>query len=139
MNIYEIKKNITKENENIKKNNYIYVLKGIIISVLISIVSLLIYSIILANFNIQEDTIFPVITIITSVSILIGSFISSVKIKNKGIINGGIVGGSYIVVMYILSSLLSGNFSINIYSFIMIMVSILAGMFGGIIGVNLKK
>lgn len=139
MNISEIKKNITKENESNKKNNYIYVLKGIIISVVISIVCLLIYSLILAKSNIQENTIIPVVTIITSLSILIGSFISSINIKNKGIINGGIVGGTYIIVIYIFSSILSSNFSLNFYSFIMIAVAILAGMFGGILGVNIKK
>ena len=139
MNISKIKKNITKENEISKKSNYFYVFKGIIISVLISIISLLIYSLILANSNIQENTIFPVVAIITSLSILIGSLISSTKIKNKGIINGGIVGGTYIIIIYILSSILSNNFSLNLYSLIMIAIAILAGMFGGVLGVNIKK
>lgn len=139
MNISEIKNNITKENKSNKKSNYIYVLKGIIISVIISIISLLIYSLILANSNLQENTIFPVVITITSLSILIGSFISSINIKNKGIINGGIVGGTYVIVMYILSSILSSNFSLNIFSFLMIAIAILAGMFGGILGVNIKK
>ncbi len=139
MNIKEIRKNNTKDNENNKKNNYIYVFKGIIISILITLIGLLVFSIILTNFDIQENIISPVVLIVTACSIIIGSIISSVKIKNKGILNGGIVGGIYILTIYILSSIFLGDFSLNFYSFIMIGIAILTGMLGGIIGVNLKK
>ena len=105
MNIKEIRKNNTKDNENNKKNNYIYVFKGIIISILITLIGLLVFSIILTNFDIQENIISPVVLIVTACSIIIGSIISSVKIKNKGILNGGIVGGIYILTIYILSSI----------------------------------
>ena len=99
MNIKEIRKNLTKDNENYKKSNYIYVIKGIIISILITMICLLIFSIILTNSNIQENTIFPVVAIITAISIATGSIISSIKISNKGIINGGLVGGIYIILI----------------------------------------
>ena len=101
MNIKEIRKKSAKDNENYKKSNYIYIIKGIIISILITMICLIIFSVILTNSNIQEKTIFPVVTIITVISITIGSIISSIKIKNKGIINGGLVGGIYIIFMYI--------------------------------------
>ena len=139
MNIKEIRKNSTKDNENYKKSNYIYVIKGIIISILITMICLLIFSIILTNSNIQENTIFPVVAIITAISIATGSIISSIKISNKGIINGGLVGGIYIILIYILSSIFFGHFSLNFYSIIMIVSAVLAGMLGGIIGVNIKK
>ena len=139
MNIKEIRKKSAKDNENYKKSNYIYIIKGIIISILITMICLIIFSVILTNSNIQEKTIFPVVTIITVISITIGSIISSIKIKNKGIINGGLVGGIYIIFIYILSSIFFGNFLLNLYSIIMIVSAVLAGMLGGIIGVNIKK
>lgn len=136
MNIKEIRKKSAKDNENYKKSNYIYIIKGIIISILITMICLIIFSVILTNSNIQEKTIFPVVTIITVISITIGSIISSIKIKNKGIINGGLVGGIYIIFIYILSSIFFGNFLLNLYSIIMIILAILFGMVGGVLGVN---
>ena len=79
----------------------------------------------------------PVVIIITSVSILIGSSISTLKIKKKGMINGGIVGLIYIVTIYVLSSISGAGFSLGLNSIIMAISAIIAGMIGGIIGINL--
>ena len=46
--------------------------------------------------------------------------------------------GIYIVLIYLISSILNWKFSLNIQSIIMIAVSILFGILGGIIGVNKK-
>ena len=58
------------------------------------------------------------------------------NVSKNGIINGSIVGFIYILIIYILSSLIEGSFSLNTYSIIMIIGSGLAGALGGIIGVN---
>ena len=51
-------------------NNFVRILKGIAISGIITFVLLFIYSIILTYTNIGENTIAPVIILITAVSIL---------------------------------------------------------------------
>ena len=53
--------------------------KGLLISFLITVGSLLIFSILLTYTNIGENTITPVIIIVTSISILIGSSIENKK------------------------------------------------------------
>ena len=80
-----------------------------------------------------------VIIIATIISILIGSSISTIKIKKNGILNGGIIGCIYILGIYLVSSVAQVGFALNMYSIIMIILSILAGMIGGIVGVNIKK
>lgn len=80
-----------------------------------------------------------VIIISTIISILIGSSISTIKIRKNGIVNGGIIGLIYILGIYLISSMVEIGFALNIYSIIMIILSILAGMIGGIVGVNIKK
>lgn len=137
MNIKDLGKLNTRE--NLKKSNYIYILRGIIVSVLITMLGLLIFSIILTKTNTSEVTIFPVVVVITAISILIGSFIASGKIKNKGIVNGAIVGGCYMLVIYLLSSIMGNSFSLNVQSFVTIIAAIMAGIIGGILGVNLRK
>ena len=137
MNIKDLGKLNTRE--NLKKSNYIYILRGIIVSVLITMLGLLIFSIILTKTNTSEATIFPVVVVITAISILIGSFIASGKIKNKGIVNGAIVGGCYMLVIYLLSSIMGNSFSLNVQSFVTIIAAIMAGIIGGILGVNFRK
>ncbi len=128
--------------ENIVKSEFSQsckrVLKGSIISLIINLIFLFIFALLLAYTNIQERIIAPVVIVISAISILIGSSISSLKIKKNGLLNGGIIGFFYIASIYLLSSLTGAGFSLNLNSIIMIISSIIAGMIGGIIGVNLK-
>lgn len=120
------------------KNNLMRILKGSATSIVITLILLLIYSALLTYTNINENTMAITIIIITAISILAGSFISSLNIKKNGLINGAMVGLIYIVVIYLLSSIVSQNFMLSMYSVIMIIASIGAGAIGGIIGVNKK-
>ena len=131
-----IQKTIKVDSETKAQNNLIKVIKGSIISILISLVMLLIFAIILTYTNIPETIIPTTIIIISAISILIGSVMSSMNIKKNGIINGGAVGAIYIFTIYMLSSIFIAGFNFNIKSLIMLAVSIIAGMIGGIIGVN---
>ena len=67
-----------------------------------------------------------------------GSSLANMNIKKNGILNGGIIGGTYILILYIISSLLNWKFGLNMQSIIMIIVGIIFGVFGGIIGENKK-
>lgn len=111
---------------------------GIGISIFITSICLFVFSILLTYTNLSENTITPTIIIITGISLLIGSSIGNVKIKKNGIINGAIIGGGYILILYLISSLINVEFTLNFKSIIMIIVGILFGIFGGIMGVNSK-
>lgn len=127
------------ENIQIKENNSIINLfKGVGTALITTVVLLIIFSVVLTYTNMQENIINPVIVIITAVSILIGSSIANIKIKKNGLVNGGIVGGIYILIIYLISSILNWKFTLNVQSIIMIAVAIVFGILGGIIGVNRK-
>ncbi|MGN1302377.1 MAG: TIGR04086 family membrane protein [Clostridia bacterium] len=128
-----VSENISENGNNIKK-----VIKGSAFSIIITLIGLLIYSIILSYTSVSESTIPTIVIIITAISILIGSTISTSNIKKNGIINGMFVGLIYIAIIYLLSSIVTGNFLLNITSIIMIITSVLTGALGGIIGVNKK-
>ena len=96
--------------ENTMKN----IIKGIGISLLSTMILLLIFSIILSYTDVSESTITPVILVVTAISILFGSSIVNIKIKKNGIVNGGIIGSGYIILLYFTSSILNWNFSLNI-------------------------
>ena len=128
--------------ENLDKNeiiqNFIRILKGSIIAIILTFILLFIFAILLTYTNIQENIINPIIIVITAISILIGSSISTLKIKKMGMVNGGFIGLIYILTIYFISSITGSGFTLQIQSIIMMISSVVAGMIGGIIGVNLN-
>ena len=128
--------------ENIDKSefslNLTRIIKGSVTAIIITLILLFVFAVLLTYTNIQENLINPVVIVITAISILIGSSISTLKIKKNGLINGGLVGIIYILTIYLISSLTGSGFECNINTIIMMVSSVIAGMLGGIIGVNLN-
>lgn len=110
------------------KGSIVNVIKGVVLAYFITFILLFVFSILLTYTNIAENTIAPVILIITIISILIGSSIGSSKIKKNGLINGGMIGFFYIMILYLISSLMKTGFSVNLYAILMIAFSIISGM-----------
>lgn len=132
-----IKPNIVTEESELKKNT-IRIIKGSSFAIVISLVLLLIFALLLTYTELSENTMVPVVTTIVGISILVGSMASTRKIKKNGLLNGGLVGLIYTIILYLASSGCLGlGFSLTMYSFVMLAVSIITGMIGGIIGVNL--
>ena len=127
------------ENTQIKENKFIIsILKGVGIALLTTLISLIIFSIFLTYTSIAENTINPVIMVVTAISILLGSSIANIKIKKNGLVNGALIGSIYILILYSISSILNWRFSINLEAVIMLAICIVFGILGGIIGVNKK-
>ena len=124
------------ENSNFFGN----ILKGVLISVIFTLICLTILALLLVNTNISENTIQPAIIGITATSIMFGSFLANRKMKKNGILNGCLVGFLYITIIYVISSIANKmNFSLNTGLIIMVTLGILGGAIGGIIGVNINK
>lgn len=121
-----------------KNNPVVSVLKGTIISFLTTIIALTIFATFLTYTNLSENTIKPVIITVTGISILIGSSIETRKLRKNGLVTGALIGMIYILIIYLLSSIINSNFSLSWISAIMIITGIIGGIFGGIIGVNTK-
>ena len=126
--------------EKIKNESQIFfVCKGLIIAILFTVIALSLFSIALVYTNLSEETIEPVILVVTAVSILIGSSIGLKNLKSKGILKGGTIGFLYMIIIYLLSSFTNSDFSLNGASIIMIICGIVGGIIGGIIGINSKR
>lgn len=125
--------NVQVESQN---NTLIKISKGVVVSFLITLTSIFIFSIILTYTNISESIIPIVIIVLTFISILIGTIISMRKTTKNGMLNGAIIGGAYVILLYLISSALNTGFAMNIYTIIMIIVGMVSGIIGGIIAVN---
>ena len=116
----------------------INIVKGVGISLISSLILLIIFAMLLTFTNIPESVVGPVVIVLTAISILLGSSISNMKIKKNGLLNGGLIGGIYMVTIYLISSILNWDFSLNLEALIFIVVGIAFWLLGGIIGVNKK-
>ncbi|MBP3464280.1 MAG: TIGR04086 family membrane protein [Clostridia bacterium] len=123
-----------------RTNNFmINLITGIVISFVLTIILFYILGIILSVSNIPEKIVTPAILIITGVSILISSSIVNIKSEEKGLLKGGIIGTTYFIILYAISSILLKNFEINVYSLIMLVVTFFCGSIGGVVGINIKS
>ena len=119
-------------------NNLTYIIKGIVISIIFSLASLILFAAILSYTKVPESTIFPVVIILSTLSILVGSSLSTIKIRKNGLLNGLAVGATYILMLYIISSIVNTGFAVNAYTVIMMVGGVMAGVIGGIVGVNIR-
>lgn len=76
-------KKISNEKSESNTKGMVNIIKGSIISIVFSIIALIIFSVILTNTQLSENTINPVIMAITAISILIGSIVSVSKIEKR--------------------------------------------------------
>ena len=113
--------------------------KGIGIALITTFICLIIFSVILTYTSINDNCIDPVIMVVTGLSILLGSFLGNMKIRKNGMLNGGIVGVAYLLILYFISSMLNWQFGLNAQSIIMIIVGTMCGILGGVLGVNKKQ
>lgn len=124
--------------ENASVNIFVLMLKGIAIAMGLTLIMILVLSIVLSFSNVSENVMMPTVIFISSFSILIGGFLVAKRMDSKGIVYGSAVGLTYMLILYLTSSFLNFNFSLNFNALIMIALGVLGGAIGGILGVNLK-
>ncbi len=125
--------------KNLKTSSIKIFIKNLVIEFLLTLILLMILSILLSSTNLSENIINPSIVFISAFSILIGAFFSSRKIGKKGILVGLLQGLIYMIILYLFSSISNGNFKLGISSLVMILISLICGIIGGILGVNILK
>ena len=135
-----IKDNIFRDGSGSNtKDNSIRVIKGSLFAIITSTIFLIVFAVLLTYTNLSETSITPVVLAVVGISILTGSYFSTRKIQQNGILNGAIVGIVYMLILYIISSMIFMDFSLELSSLIMIGCGMIAGIIGGIIGVKLKN
>jgi putative membrane protein (TIGR04086 family) len=130
--------------QGIKKNisehiGVFVILRGIIIAYLLTLPAFAIFALILTYSDFPEKYISTVVLITTIISILTAGSTATKNIRNKGWLNGAIVGAVYIIILYFLSSIAFKDFSINRQMILMFIIGLISGSIGGIIGINFKK
>lgn len=113
--------------------------KGSLCALCISLVLILVFGFLLKFTNIPESAITPINQVIKGVSIFFGVFIGLRKIKELGLFSGLLIGFIYIMLAFVIFSILNGGFSFDLTLLTDIIFGAVIGGICGIICVNIKK
>lgn len=116
---------------------HIKLLKGLGFSYLFTFCAFLLFATILHFTNISDNVIPGIILLISILSILTGSAICTKNADSQGWLWGSIIGITYALILYIVSSLTLTGFYIPFSSLYLILGYTAIGSIGGIIGINI--
>ncbi len=116
----------------------IYLGKGLLLAFMVTLVLILISSLLLTYTSMAEGRMTLLNTIVMVLSISVGSVYVAGKVKEKGWINGGILGISYYLIVLMLSFIFLKPFTLNVFSITKLFLTSLTGIVGGIIGINIS-
>ncbi len=114
------------------------IFKGSLISVSITLVSILVFALIIKFANVPDNIIAPVNQIIKIVSIFFGCFLSLKHFQQKGLITGAMIGLIYTLLAFLIFSMLGNTFNLNLSLLVDAVFALIVGGLCGIFSVNKK-
>lgn len=114
-------------------------LKGIVYAYLTAIPFFIFFAWILTYTDFPEKYIVIAVMVTTIGSILLASCMLAKSIKKKAWFNGSLIGFFYMLLLYLVSSIVFKDFSLNRYVLLMVLIGVLAGAIGGILGAGFEK
>lgn len=122
--------------KNLSKN--LYLLKGLLLAYVITCILILAFSVILTYSSLRENKMPLINTIIMIVSVTSGSVYVARMVKEKGWINGGIIGMAYYLVLIMFNFIFLKSLVFDIFSISKLALACIIGIIGGIIGINIS-
>ena len=128
-----------KSQTNFDSKNYVFnIIKSLFFSYLLSIIMIIIGAAIFSFTNLNESFIRIFVSVVTMISVTICGFLTCKNIIKGAWIWGSLSGICYVLVLYLMGAFATNNFLINKSLFMLFIVGIFFGIFGGILGINLK-
>ena len=124
--------------EKQNKSAVFEVIKTVIVAVIISLVAILLMAFLIKLFNISTKAIPIINQVIKGLSILVACLIC-IKTPSNGWIKGIISGLLYIILAFVIFSLLSGKFEFGLNILNDVAIGAVSGMLSGIIAVSIRK
>ncbi len=124
---------------NNKNSNILSMLKGVFWAISFSLICILIFAFIIKFTNISENAISPINQVIKVLSILVGCYVASKKIKSNGWLWGLFIGALYTIFAFLIFSILDGEFRITLNLLNDFVFGSLIGLISGIIAFAIRK
>ncbi len=118
---------------------FLQTIKSVIVSMFFTAMALLLLALLVTYGPVSESVINICVKAATIISVFFAAMMGAGKIKSKGWLVGLLTAITYIFLMFCIAELAFENTFFGGNNFKNIFACILAGMFGGILGVNLKR
>ncbi len=122
-----------------KKLNIRGILKGILISLAITVICVIAVALVCYFADVSDGVISIMLYVISAVSVFVSSLLLAKSITNNGLLHGLILGAGYFLVIFIFSAVFKKQISVNTKFFVSMVAALASGMLGGIMGVNAKE
>lgn len=117
----------------------LYIIKGMLFSIIFSFVLILIAALLLKLFFPQNMAITAAAYIICFLSTLFSGIYTARHVEKGGLINGALSGLLYFLIIFLAGSIVSGKVAFGTAVFAMLGTAIAGGALGGILGINNTK
>ncbi len=121
------------------KNNVSQITRGVLVSISISLISILLFAVLLRFINFPDIVIKIINQIIKVLSILFGVKVTLKRDKTKGLLKGVLLGIIYTITSYLVFSILIASFGFSISFLYDLIFSSIVGLICGVIFVNVKR
>ena len=115
------------------------IVKTVIMAFLITVILMGLLALAICYTPVSEEIITPGVYILNYLSVFMAGLFAAAKAKRKGFITGGISGGIYMALVYLLGFVLFGGITFTKQVAMSILYCLLTGMAGGIVGINLNR
>ena len=122
----------------LNKKDFFEIFKGVIFSLIISVLTVIVFAIIVKFANLSSKAVEIVNIALKIISILVGTLLA-VGSGRQGLFKGGIIGLLFVLVSYLVFSLINGSFSVNPLTAFDVIFCLVAGLLSGVFAVNVRK
>ena len=121
-----------------EKMNFLPIVSGVVLSIVVSLVLILLFALLIKWLEWGDAVIKPINVAIKIISIAVGVLVATRDGKN-GLKKGAVVGVLYVLLSFLIFSLLLGSFSLSMKFVWDLLLGLLSGVLLGVLCVNLKK
>lgn len=105
----------------------------------VTVILVMIFALVLCYSDINEEWISTGAKLITVFSVALAGALCAKSGKSGGWLIGGVSGLLYMIILYAVGYLVFGEIELNLGAALRLLYGTLAGIVGGIIGINLKR
>ncbi|HZK35086.1 MAG TPA: TIGR04086 family membrane protein [Bacillota bacterium] len=128
----------TKQEDNSLLQEFLYVFKGSVFAVIITLIFIIIFSVVMELTELHDSIIQPVVQVIRVFSIVFAGAYAARLTRSKGWLKGAATGLLYILLVSLISILFGGKVNFDRVLLSDTIMALVTGAIGGAIGINLK-
>lgn len=115
------------------------ILKTVATAFLVTTILMGILALLICYTPLPEEAVTPSVYVLNYFSVFMAGLFSAARAKKRGFLTGGIAGGLYMLLVYLLGYILFGGITFTKTVLSTVFYCLVTGMAGGIVGINLNR